>query len=176
MRTLATPVLIVGGGPVGLAASICLSRHGVASLLVEQHATTTAHPKATVVNTRTFELFRQWGVEDEVRRGGLPPQRSRFIVWATSLTGYELGRLDLAASADGGRASLRRRARQPDLHQHLPAGRLRADSAPPRRSGAGCVGPLSPRSWSIFADDERRRDRADARRRRRRDPGRRPNT
>ncbi len=106
MRTLATPVLIVGGGPVGLAASICLSRHGVASLLVEQHATTTAHPKATVVNTRTFELFRQWGVEDEVRRGGLPPERSRFIVWATSLTGYELGRLDLAASADGGAPSL----------------------------------------------------------------------
>ena len=68
------------------------------SLLVEQHATTTTHPKATVVNTRTFELFRQWGVEDKVRAGGLPMDKSRFIVWATSLTGYELGRLDLAAS------------------------------------------------------------------------------
>lgn len=91
-----TPVLIVGGGPVGLAASICLAQHGVGSLLVEQHVTTTDHPKATVVNARTYELFRQWGIEDEVRRGGLPPEKSRFIVWATALSGYELGRLDLA--------------------------------------------------------------------------------
>jgi 2-polyprenyl-6-methoxyphenol hydroxylase-like FAD-dependent oxidoreductase len=98
MADIATPVLIVGGGPVGLAASICLSRFGVRSLLVEQHATTTTHPKATVVNTRTFELFRQWGVEDKVRAGGLPMDKSRFTVWATSLTGYELGRLALAAS------------------------------------------------------------------------------
>ncbi len=97
MADLRVPVLIAGGGPAGLAASICLSRLGVPSLLVEQHATTTDHPKATVVNLRTFELFRQWGVEDDVRAGGLAPERSRFIVWATSLTGFELGRLDLLA-------------------------------------------------------------------------------
>jgi putative polyketide hydroxylase len=105
-----TAVLIVGGGPVGLAASICLSDLGIDSLLVERHATTTAHPKATVVNTRTFELFRQWGIEEEARAGGLPLDKSRYIVWATTLTGYELGRLDLAAGAspavsgDGGAA------------------------------------------------------------------------
>jgi len=99
------PVLIVGGGPVGLAAAICLAEHGVASLLVEQHATTTDHPKATVVNTRTFELLRQWGLEEAVRSGGLPPEKSRFIVWATSLTGFELGRLDLAQRSDGSSAS-----------------------------------------------------------------------
>jgi putative polyketide hydroxylase len=66
-EVIETSVLIVGGGPPGLAASICLSELGIRSLLVEQHATTTEHPKATVVNTRTFELFRQWGIEDEVR-------------------------------------------------------------------------------------------------------------
>ncbi|HEV7731592.1 MAG TPA: FAD-dependent monooxygenase [Candidatus Binatia bacterium] len=90
------PVLIAGGGPTGLAASICLSRGGVASLLVEQHASTTDHPRATVVNTRTYELFREWGVEQAVRDGGLPLDRARFVVWATTLAGWELGRLDLA--------------------------------------------------------------------------------
>jgi putative polyketide hydroxylase len=98
VRERETPVLIVGGGPAGLAASICLSDLGVASLLVEQHATTTGHPKATVVNTRTFELFRHWRIEEEVRAGGLPLEKSRYILWATTLTGYELGRLDLGAS------------------------------------------------------------------------------
>jgi putative polyketide hydroxylase len=93
---LETPVLIVGGGPTGLAASICLSRCGVPSLLVEQHASTTDHPRATVVNTRTYELFRAWGIEAAVRAGGLPPARTRYVVWATTLAGWELGRLDLA--------------------------------------------------------------------------------
>ena len=32
------PVLIIGAGPTGLAASIVLSRHGVASLVVERVA------------------------------------------------------------------------------------------------------------------------------------------
>lgn len=107
VRDVETPVLVVGGGPVGLAASICLSRLGVRSLLVEQHATTTTHPKATVVNARTFELFRQWGIEQAVRAGGLPPERSRYIVWATSLAGYELGRLDLAAGGSGDKPASR---------------------------------------------------------------------
>ncbi|MGH7786376.1 MAG: FAD-dependent monooxygenase, partial [Candidatus Binatia bacterium] len=113
MADIDVPVLIVGGGPVGLAASICLSQLGVPSLLVEQHATTTDHPKATVVNTRTFELFRQWGIEAEVKAGGLPLDKSQFIVWATSLTGYELGRLDLAAGtgSDDATRSLRQLGR-----------------------------------------------------------------
>jgi 2-polyprenyl-6-methoxyphenol hydroxylase-like FAD-dependent oxidoreductase len=34
---LETPVLIVGGGPVGLTASILLSQQGIRSLLVERH-------------------------------------------------------------------------------------------------------------------------------------------
>ncbi len=97
MSDLQTPVLIVGGGPTGLAASISLARHGVPSLLVEQHASTADHPRATVVNARTYELFRQWGVEDAVRAGGLPRERARFVVWATTLAGWELGRLDLSA-------------------------------------------------------------------------------
>lgn len=114
MADVTTPVLIVGGGPVGLAASICLSRFGVPSLLVEQHAATTDHPRATVVNTRTWELFRAWGIDDDVRRGGLPPERSRFIVWATTLTGWELGRLDLMAPnpGDDPQATLRALGRQ----------------------------------------------------------------
>ncbi len=123
-----TPVLIVGGGPVGLAASICLSDLGIPSLLVERHATTTTHPKATVVNTRTFELFRQWGIEEEVRAGGLPLDRSRYIVWATTLTGYELGRLDLAAGAS------------PETRAD--------DGAPPRP-----LGRLSPTMTSICPQD-----------------------
>jgi hypothetical protein len=40
------PVLIVGGSPVGLTASILLSQQGVKSLLVERHPGTAILPKA----------------------------------------------------------------------------------------------------------------------------------
>ena len=85
-------VLVVGGGPVGLTASILLSRFGVSSLLVERHPGTSIHPKARGINVRTMEIFRQCGVEDAVRAAGLPPGRARLIVWARSLAGEELER------------------------------------------------------------------------------------
>lgn len=61
------PVLIIGGGATGLAASILLSRLGARSLLVERHLSTSIQPLATGLTTRTMELFRQWGVESRIR-------------------------------------------------------------------------------------------------------------
>jgi 2-polyprenyl-6-methoxyphenol hydroxylase-like FAD-dependent oxidoreductase len=86
------PVLIVGGGPVGLTASILLSRHGVPSLLVERHPGTSIHPKARGINARTMEIYRQCGVEQAIRDAGLPPERAGLIVWAETLAGVELER------------------------------------------------------------------------------------
>lgn len=86
------PVLIVGGGPVGLMASLLLSRLGIRSLLVERHAGTAIHPKARGINARTMEVFRQQDVEAAVRKAGLPPERTGLIVWAKSLAGEEIER------------------------------------------------------------------------------------
>ena len=76
----------------GLTASILLSRAGVSSLLVERHPGTALHPKARGINGRTMEIYRQCGVEDDIRAAGLAPERSRFIVWTRSLAGEELER------------------------------------------------------------------------------------
>src|SRR5215469_14649159 len=70
------PVLIVGGGPVGLTASILLSQAGVRSLLIERHPGTAVHPKARGINARTMEMYRQLGVEAAIRQAGLPPERA----------------------------------------------------------------------------------------------------
>ena len=86
------PVLIVGGGPVGLTASILLSRHGVRSLLAERHPGTAVHPKARAINARSMEIYRQCGVEAAIRKAGLGPEHTGLVVWTRTLAGEEIER------------------------------------------------------------------------------------
>ena len=88
-----TSVLIVGGGPTGLATSIMLSRFGIPSLLVEKHPDTSTHPKAAGISTRTMELFRQWGVEAAVRGAAFDVDIVNSI--RTTLAGPEHKRVTL---------------------------------------------------------------------------------
>jgi putative polyketide hydroxylase len=86
------PVLISGGGPVGLTASLLLSRHGVRSLLVERHPSTALTPKARGINARTMEVFRQYGVDAAIRDAGLAEGGTGLIVWTETLAGKEIER------------------------------------------------------------------------------------
>jgi 2-polyprenyl-6-methoxyphenol hydroxylase-like FAD-dependent oxidoreductase len=61
------PVLVAGAGPAGLTTAITLARHGVETLVVERRTDLSALPRATAVSTRSMELFRSWGLEDEIR-------------------------------------------------------------------------------------------------------------
>jgi len=86
------PVLISGGGPVGLSASLLLSRHGVRSLLVERHPGTALTPKARGINARTMEIFRQCGIDTAIREAGLAEGGTGLIVWTETLSGREIER------------------------------------------------------------------------------------
>jgi 2-polyprenyl-6-methoxyphenol hydroxylase-like FAD-dependent oxidoreductase len=56
-------VVVVGAGPAGLTTAVALSRHGVRPLVVERHAGTSIHARATGVSTRTVEILRSWGLQ-----------------------------------------------------------------------------------------------------------------
>ena len=65
------PVVIAGAGPAGLVMAATLAGGGVGSLLVERNPALSPLPRATAVSTRTMELLRSWGLEDEIRAGQL---------------------------------------------------------------------------------------------------------
>jgi putative polyketide hydroxylase len=91
-QVLDVPVLISGGGPVGLTASLLLSQHGVRSLLVERHPSTAITPKARGINARTMEVFRQCGIDTAIREAGLAEGRLGSIIWTETLAGREIER------------------------------------------------------------------------------------
>ncbi|MCC6007938.1 MAG: FAD-dependent oxidoreductase [Rhodobacteraceae bacterium] len=87
------PVLIVGGGPVGLTLAGELGWRGTPCLLVEERTAPTLHPKATLLGARSMELFRRWGITDAIFDAALPPEVNYFITFSTRLTGHELYRI-----------------------------------------------------------------------------------
>jgi 2-polyprenyl-6-methoxyphenol hydroxylase-like FAD-dependent oxidoreductase len=86
------PVLIAGGGPVGMTLALNLARYGVRSILVERNPTTTRHPKMDLTNGRSMELFRRLGVAEQLRDAGVPRENAFDISWVSSLVGHELHR------------------------------------------------------------------------------------
>lgn len=87
-------VLIAGGGPVGLALAGDLGRRGISCILVEQGDGTIEHPKASAHNARTMEFFRRWKIADAVRKAGVPADFPHTVLYLTSLTGFEIARIE----------------------------------------------------------------------------------
>jgi 2-polyprenyl-6-methoxyphenol hydroxylase-like FAD-dependent oxidoreductase len=94
------PVLIAGGGPVGMTLGCELSRRGIACLLVERNPTTTRHPKMDITNARSMELFRRLGVVDALRAVAVPETSNFDVSWITHLSGYELHRFRYPSVSD----------------------------------------------------------------------------
>ena len=84
------PVIIAGGGPVGMTLARDLARRGIQTLLVERNPTTTHHPKMDITNARTMELFRRLGLADALRAVAVPESNNFDVSWITGLSGYQL--------------------------------------------------------------------------------------
>ena len=94
------PVLICGGGPVGLAVALDLGWRGVPCLLVEQGDGERVQPKMLFVSVRSMKICRRWGVEERVKNWGFPDDFPHDNVFVTTLAGHEIARLPSPAFRD----------------------------------------------------------------------------
>jgi 2-polyprenyl-6-methoxyphenol hydroxylase-like FAD-dependent oxidoreductase len=96
-----TEVLIVGGGPVGLTLAMDLAQRGVGVTLAEMRAA--GEPpsvRCNHVSARTMEIFRRLGIVRAVRDAGLPANYPNDVVFRTTATGTELGRIRIPCRAE----------------------------------------------------------------------------
>jgi 2-polyprenyl-6-methoxyphenol hydroxylase-like FAD-dependent oxidoreductase len=87
-----TPVLIVGGGPVGLALAGDLGWRGTPCTLIEKTDGSIEQPRMDLVGVRTMEFCRRWGIVDWVRDAPYPNDYPQDCIYVTGLNEYELGR------------------------------------------------------------------------------------
>ncbi len=153
-------VVVVGGGPIGLAMALDLGRRGVPVLLLDDHEGVGAGSRAICFAKRTLEICD--------RLGAVAPMMAKGVVWNTGKVFHD-GRLrhafDLCPMAampcppsstgnspmSSGRASARRPDRDPGPQ---PGGWAGAASRP---CGAGCGHARQPLSGAGRLSDRPRR-------------------
>ncbi|HZL31668.1 MAG TPA: FAD-dependent monooxygenase [Pseudolabrys sp.] len=67
-------VIIVGGGPVGVALAVNLGLRGISCALIESRAGLHRIPKGQNLTQRTLEHFYFWGITEELRAARLMPR------------------------------------------------------------------------------------------------------
>ncbi len=89
------PILIAGGGPVGVIAALALARQGIPVQVFEAEARVNDMPRAATTHAATLEMLDELGLADEVIRRGLV--EPLFRVWDRAsgklVAEFDFGRL-----------------------------------------------------------------------------------
>ena len=85
------PVVIIGGGPVGMGLAVELGQRGVHAIVVERYTTPQPIPKGQNLTQRTMEHFWFWGAERELRAARTIPNEygiGGMTAYGTLLSGH----------------------------------------------------------------------------------------
>jgi len=94
-------VLVVGGGPTGLMASLLLEQQGISTRVVERRPGPRRAPAAHVVNARTLEICRAAGIDMQAAAdASARPEDAGWVYWVMRLGGRILGRLPFERQGD----------------------------------------------------------------------------
>lgn len=81
-------VIIIGGGPVGIALAIELGLNQIKTLVLEKHAQPLKMPRAQSLSARTMEFFLRWGADKSLEDSLLLPLTlPQTGIWCSTLCG-----------------------------------------------------------------------------------------
>ncbi|MCK8786091.1 FAD-dependent monooxygenase [Roseomonas sp. NAR14] len=109
-------VLVVGGGPVGLALAGDLGRRGVGCVVIDAKTGFHEHPRATCLGPRSMEIFRSWGIVDRVLDAAVPEDFRMDVSFVDDLAGEEVLRLRYPTIAEMRRRDAAILREFPQLH------------------------------------------------------------
>ena len=94
------PVVIIGGGPVGMVLAMNLAHLGVRSAIVNTDPSSRWQPKGNTHNARTMEHYRRLGIAKKLRTVGLPADHPTDVAYFTTLNGWEVARHPLPSEQE----------------------------------------------------------------------------
>jgi 3-(3-hydroxy-phenyl)propionate hydroxylase len=89
-KTAQAPVLIVGAGPIGLAAAVDLALHGIKSIVIDDNNVVSVGSRAICWAKRTLEIFDRLGIGDRMVAKGITWKVGRLFHGEREVYSFDL--------------------------------------------------------------------------------------
>jgi 2,4-dichlorophenol 6-monooxygenase len=96
-----TDVMVIGLGPAGATTALALATYGIRVQAVTMFNWLANSPRAHITNQRAVEVFRDLGIEAEIKKYATPWEKMGDTLFTTSLAGEEILRLQTWGTGDG---------------------------------------------------------------------------